>query len=400
MTDDQRIENSQGKIFYGMHFYPGVARYDDPAQKKSLTVFINEDTIRKMGPTFAAKPIFVEHVDEVDQDINELRKEADGWVVESFFNEVDGKHWVKFIIVTDQALRAIQNGFRLSNAYIPQLTPKHGVWNGVPYQQQVMGGEYEHLAIVQHPRYEESVIMDPEEFKQYNAAQAVELTKLKNSKSKGETTMSFKLFKRTKVENSADLAGMHVELPKSKKEMALEEVIAGYDKFLNMSGYADESHMVKVGENEMSVGDLVKAHQKACNDIESLKKAHEEEGRQIDDENDPAAENDSEQEIEDAGMADVGDRGGDKHLANEEEDDDTEEAKKKKDKMKNKLKNKANLDEEDEEFAKAILSRIKAKKLKNANLRNARRDDEEGPSVIDTAVDQVARGRQRYGSGN
>ncbi len=377
------IENSQGKIYYGMHFYPGVARYEAPDQEP-LTVFVNEDTIRKMGPTFAGRPIFVEHVENVEGDLNELRGEADGWVIESFFNAADGKNWVKFIVVSEKGLFAIQRGMRLSNAYIPQLIDRSGVWNGVPYQKEVAGGEFEHLAIVDNPRYEESVIMDPEEFKAYNEKKTVELKRLSNSKDKkGDNKMKLNIFKRTKVENSVDLDGMVVELPKSKKELSLTKVVEEYDKILNMNGYANGDHMVKVGENEMSVNDLVKKHQEMSEELDGMKKKNASGDDEDKDAEDPAVDNDSEKEIVEAGDADVGDRGGDKSLDNEDEEEE--------DKKKEKKQNSITIEE-----AKKVLAREKARRIKNANLREM---DEE-PMRVSLPQDQVARGKSRYGSGH
>lgn len=381
-----RVENAgKGQIFYGMHFYPGVAEYEEPG-KEPFRVFINEDTIRKMNPTFAGRPIFVEHVDEVDDDLNEVRTEADGWVVESFFNTADGKTWAKFIVVSDRGLAAIRRGYRLSNAYIPKSFADGGLWNGVTYRSEVKDGEFEHLAIVRNPRYEESVIMSPEEFKAYNDEKTLELKRLANSKTqKGEPKMKLNIFKRTKVENSVDLEGMIVELPKTKKEVSLTKVINEYDAILNMNGYANGDHMVKLNDSEeMSVNDLVKAHQEKCNELEEMKKK----GAKNDDEMDmadPAMENDEDQEgtIE-AGEEDVGDRGGDIHLSNEEDEEESEEPKKK-DKMKNEM---------TVEQARKVMAKEKAKRLANAHLRT--RDEE--TVTIDLPGDQLARGRARYGA--
>lgn len=378
------IINSQGKIFYGMHFYPGVAEYQEPDQEP-FRVFINEDTIRKMSPSFAAKPIFVEHVDEVEEDLNELRNEADGWVVESFFNAADGKTWVKFIVVSDRGLRAIQRGFRLSNAYKPLCSNEGGTWNGVSYQRTVLGGEFEHLAIVQNPRYEESVIMTPEQFKAYNEEKTVELKRLANSK--GDREVKFNIFKRQKVENSISesLEGMIVELPKSKIEVPLIKVINEYDTIMNMNGYANGDHMVKVGDkDEMSVNDLVKKHIEMCNEFEGLKAKNadggEPGGDDDMDEEDVSMEN---QDLDIDQMGDVGDRGGDVSLDNEDDEADDDKEKDKKEKTKNAIDLKAQ-------------AKAKAARLKNAHL-NAR---EEEVAHVDLAEDQIARGKARYGSGN
>lgn len=380
-----KIKNSQGSVFYGMHFYPGLAEYQEP-DGSSFRIFINEDTIRKMGPTFSGRPIFVEHVEEVDQDLGELRKEADGWVIESFFNAADGKTWAKFIVVSERGLTAIRQGYRLSNAYIPKGFGTGGLWNGVTYQKEVLDGEFEHLAIVQNPRYEESVIMTPEQFKAYCEEKTGDLKRLSNSKEQKETEeMKLNIFKRTKVENATDLDGLMVELPKTKKEMPLVKIVNDYDAILNMNGYANGDHMVKVGEkDEMSVNDLVKKHMAMCSELEKMKNAETEDGGEPgkgaddDDDMDPAVENES-LDIDQNG--DVGSRGGDKSLDNEE--DEEKDEKTKADKMKN------------EADAKKAKAKQKAQALKNAQA-NASLDEEE--VRIDLSVDQVARGKARYGS--
>jgi hypothetical protein len=394
-----------------MHFYPGVAQYDDP--DGSYRVFINEDTIRQMNPSFAGRPVFVEHVDEVDDDVNTLRNEADGWVIESFFNAADGKTWAKFIIVSDRGLAAVKKGYRLSNAYIPNLAETKATWNGVDYQRVVTGGEFEHLAVVQNPRYEESVIMTPDEFKAYNENLKTELIRLANSKEKKEKTkmgMKLNIFKRQKVENSkeVDFDGLIVELPKSKKEVSLVKVVEEYDKIMNMNGYANGDHMVKLhDDSEMSVNDLVKAHAAKCNEYDEMMNAAGEDGGEPgkgkddinpgdvkendvlseddmgehSDDGDPSLDND-----EDTKGEGKRDDNGDKSLDNEEEDD--------KDKKKKSVTNAAKV-----AAAKKIAeAKVKAARLKNAAALNAR--DEMETARLDLAEDQIARGKARYGSGN
>src|ERR1039458_6555937 len=84
-----------GQVLYGMHFEPGVAEYREKG-KDPFRVFISEKTAKQMDATFPGRPMFVDHVNEVTD------RAPDGYVVESFFNELDGKHWSKFIITTDR----------------------------------------------------------------------------------------------------------------------------------------------------------------------------------------------------------------------------------------------------------------------------------------------------------
>lgn len=392
------VQNSKGQIFYGMHFYPGVAQYD--TDEGSFRVFVNEATIRKLNPTFAGRPVFVEHVDEVDNDVNQLRNEADGWVVESFFNEADGKTWVKFLICSDRGLAAIRRGYRLSNAYIPLLIDTEATWNGVDYQKTVTGGEFEHLAIVKNPRYEESVIMTPDEFKAYNSKLKTELIKLANSKTKkGENTMALKLFKRAKLENTIDIESTVVELPKSKKEISIAQLVNDHDAILNMNGYANGDHMVKVNDkDEMSVNDLVKAYQAKCNDMDEMMNAEGEEGGEPGkgtDGIDPEVTENDALDIDQEG--DVGDRGGDESLDNVEDEDDGE-VREGGDKNKDMPPGKKTQNKKMSNAASIKLAnaRERAKRLRTAHLKN--QDDGE-MARVDLGQDQVERGKQRYGSG-
>ena len=231
-------------------------------------VFLSARNARKRWiRRWPVKPLVVEHIDGDLPDSSEgLKQLADGYVSESFYNPADGKHWAKFIAVTDKAKKAIANGWKLSNAYKATELGEGGKWHAVDYQQEVLNGEYEHLALVQRPRYEASVILSPEEFKAYNLAKKAEITRLANSadnnhKSKGESTV-LKLFTRKKVENSADFDEMMVILPKSGKELTLTELVTRMDKFENGEGFANPDHLVKVGNEEMSVKEMASCYGK------------------------------------------------------------------------------------------------------------------------------------------
>jgi len=88
------------------------------------------------------------------------------------------------LIVSDKAHEAVKKGWAVSNCYSPTEYGGGGVYHDIGYQKEVKNGEYEHLAIVPNPRYEEAVIMDPEAFKKYNEGKQQEIQQLKNSKEK------------------------------------------------------------------------------------------------------------------------------------------------------------------------------------------------------------------------
>lgn len=272
------VTNSKGSVYFGMHFYSGLAEYQEP-NGDAYRVYLNEDTIRSMDASFRGRPIFVDHVDGVDDNLDDLKTSADGWVLKSFYNEADGKHWVEFIIVSERGEAAIRKGMRLSNAYLPTSFKAGGVWNGISYQKEITGGEYEHLAIVQMPRYDESVILTPEEFKQYNQSQIQDLKRMSNSRNKENTQMGMNWFKKSKVENSVDLESMSVTLPKSGKEKTLIQLVNEADKKeMDMnSGLADMSHKVKMKDGSYcNVSELLEKHNAMAEEMEKAKNASEE----------------------------------------------------------------------------------------------------------------------------
>jgi len=229
------------QIWYGLHFYPGIAEYREEGQAP-LRVFLNENTLRDMDPTFAGRPVFVRHVEEVD--LKNLQTEADGYVVKSFYNEADGKHWVQFIVVSDKGHEAIRNGFKLSNAYLPKSYGPSGMWNGLEYTKEITAAEYEHLALVNDPRYNESKVLSPEEFKEYNNSKLTELKRVANSKSSEKRSM-FDFFKKTKVEN-AELEETIVKLPNTGKEISIKDLIKNADTIQNV----EKGPLDKEGDSE------------------------------------------------------------------------------------------------------------------------------------------------------
>jgi len=254
------------KILYGLHMCEGVAEYHETGTP--TRIFVGEDVLKNMNPTFAGKPVYVNHVENVNLDT--LQEEADGYVTESFFNKADGKYWAKFLVVSDRGHEAIRKGWKLSNAYRIKNSRGGGKWHNVDYQQEVADGEYTHLAIVPNPRYEESIVLTPEQFKEYNSQKDQELKELANSK--GERSM-FKFFKKQAVENAAEMETLSVTLSNGQ-EKTLKQVINELEEAMKAKAeekkneemeenapaepmMANGDHMVAVGEEKMKVNELV-----------------------------------------------------------------------------------------------------------------------------------------------
>lgn len=283
--------------YFGLHMAEGVAEYKE--KDGSFRIFINESTIKDMNPTFEGRPVFVNHItdDFKPEDFNE----ADGVVVKSFYNEMDGKNWVEFMVTSDKGHQAIQQGWKLSNAYFQKEHGPRGEWHGVSFDKEIKKGEYEHLAIVKNPRYSESVIYTPEQFKEYNERKRAEIKKLSNEKEKiKETPSMFKMFKREKIENAADLENTMVTL--AGKDITIAEVLSAHEKILNMNGYANGDHFVKAGDEEMSVNDMAKGYMEMKEKMKNMvekPKDEEEDKKKENEETDEAGKDDLEKEKKD-----------------------------------------------------------------------------------------------------
>lgn len=357
---DKTVKNATilPQIYYGLHMVPGVAEY---TKEQGGRIFIDEPACKNMDPTFTGKPVYVMHVDEVD--LAKLQEEADGYVIESFFNKCDGKHWAKFIIVSDEGHAAIAQGWKLSNAYLPLENAGGGKWHNVDYVREVTRGEYEHLAVVPNPRYEESIILTPEQFKAYNAEKELELQRLSNSNDEREkSTMKFNIFKKTKLENSAELESATVTLS-TGKELTIQQLVNAAEESEKETKMNMDSK-VKVDDEELSMNEVVekykalKAAKKNADDEAAKKEAEEKKKNEEMSEEDKKKKNAEDKEKEEAAKKNA----------------DEEAAKKKKD------------EEEKKQNA------LHFEKLKNAH------DAEVAATPVETSVDQVARGKTRYGS--
>lgn len=281
------------RIFYARHIAPGVCGYEDE------TVFLSEDTLRKMDKTFAGKPIYVNHQ---KVNLDNLQEEADGYVVESFYLPEDGSHWTKNIVVSDKGHEAIGKGWAVSNAYIPDEFGTSGEWHNLPYDREITDAHYTHLAIVENPRYEEAMIMTPEEFKTYKESKREQLKQLENSKTKkGEKRMNWKLFDKKEKTNSEEISNTMVELSNGST-ISIGEMINAVEEDLKKEK-KDKCNdtleeVVKVNGEDMKVGDLVKAYEKTAkkNEDEEDKEKKDAEDKDEDKKEDKKASKKNEEE--------------------------------------------------------------------------------------------------------
>jgi len=285
-----KITNEQPRRYFAKHMVQGVAGYQD------FNLYASNDAILKMEKSFEGKPLVVDHQD-IDHD--NLKNQMDGIVVRSFYNKWDGWHWAEIMAITDAAVDAIENkGWRVSNCYTPRVLDTEGTYLNVAYQQLLEDGEYDHLALVDNPRYEDSVVLTPAEFKAYNAKKEAQF--ISNSKAKKpEGKRMFEFFKKVKIENDLNPEEMIVKL-ENGVEISISEAL---DKLSNMS-----DQTVVIEGQVFTYGELI------ANKEEEIKEEKKKEEKEENEDDDEEVENKYESEDEDK----------DDDVENEEDEDEDE----------------------------------------------------------------------------
>jgi hypothetical protein len=213
---------------------PGVVMYADVGM-----VLVQKPALDKMANSMRGKPVInVDHRDVSPDDFKNGNFDGivDGNDHAVWFDPADAKFHCSFQITTPATLQNIKNGFKVSCAYRVTKWGPGGIHNNVPYEREVLDGEYTHLAIVANPRYEGVRI--------YNT--------------KGAKTMTLQWIKKLlgadgkTMENSIDIDSSKSVIEVGGKEYTLDNAIealkaqeAAKDKELANKGPADD-HIVDV----------------------------------------------------------------------------------------------------------------------------------------------------------
>ncbi|PHS61011.1 MAG: hypothetical protein COB09_18870 [Thalassobium sp.] len=274
-TDEKQNAKRFPQTFYARHMEAGLAGYENE------TILVSTDTIKKMMPSFNNMPIYVEHMTK-ECHLVDLERDGQGFVTETFYNELDGWCWSKILVTGEEAFDAIAKGWSVSNCYSPTEWGNGGMYHGCPYTREITNGEYSHLAIVDNPRYENACIMTQEEYKIYCDEKKNDLSELQNSikQKKGLNIMFFKnkkeevkvIDKDTMVEiqnddgtitavNVMEMAAL-VEKQNAAKEKEDEKEMANMDSMVDVGGKSmsikeliNEYESITATKNDMDVDD-------------------------------------------------------------------------------------------------------------------------------------------------
>ncbi len=129
----------------------GIATYKDEA------IFLSQDTLHRDMETLKGRPVVIKHQDVTPENMEE---KAVGYVTDTFYNEGAGTFGCKFVIFDDEAKELIRNGYSLSTCYKPTSFGAGGTEINTPYDREVTGLNFTHLALVPDPRYEDAKIYE------------------------------------------------------------------------------------------------------------------------------------------------------------------------------------------------------------------------------------------------
>ena len=140
-TDD----STKGKHFKSRFIQPGLAGY--PGQFGNA--LIKKENLDRFVHTLRNKPVTINHRDKITED------DKKGEVFNVWFNPEDGWYWCDGIITDDEAINLINSGWSVSCAYdFTKADNSGGTENNIPYDIEFLDGEFNHLALVDNPRYE------------------------------------------------------------------------------------------------------------------------------------------------------------------------------------------------------------------------------------------------------
>ena len=144
----------KGRHFKSRFIQPGIAGY--PGQFGN--VLITKETLNKFIDTMVGSPVVIKHK-ELDQ--NNVNEERVGVVNSVWFDDNDGWFWCDGVIWDETAINLIKDqGWNVSCAYkIKEANNDGGSENNINYDMEFLDGVFEHLAIVDNPRYERAQIV-------------------------------------------------------------------------------------------------------------------------------------------------------------------------------------------------------------------------------------------------
>lgn len=139
----------QGRPFKARFLQAGLVKYNFGV------CLLKKETIDKFLNTFLEDPVIINHIDDINSD------DVCGIIQKVWFSAEDGWFWCSGILTSEKAIKLIEDGYNVSCQYrITDYTDnvEGKLHNANPYDKEILDGVFEHLAIVENPRYEDAFI--------------------------------------------------------------------------------------------------------------------------------------------------------------------------------------------------------------------------------------------------
>jgi hypothetical protein len=265
-------ENRYPKRYRAEYIYPGIVSYEDSGAGKVLVL---EEALNRMKKSFIGKPAvnFV-HKDLTAEEAFKLSNEdleslADGVVSDvGIISDGERKGWhYADLIIWDEATKNNIDlyGFSVSCAYTPsKVDSTGGKHNNIEYDEEVLDGIYDHMAIVEHPRYEQAKIYENSKNpKEGTVAKFKFFSKKENAKKNTEEEA-----KEVDMKNSVFVNSDGEEIPmeeleaayKAKKKNEIEEE----EKKKNAVQKINAGDEVEIDGKKVKANDLYNAYKAGC----------------------------------------------------------------------------------------------------------------------------------------
>lgn len=238
----------------------GLVDYSDVDDGKYL---LRKEAIERMLPTLEGRPLVIGHQ---TIDVDSMDDVAVGYVTKGYWNPETGSFDCDVLVKDPDILNPEHNA--VSCAYVATEFGKGGRYSGIDYDAEILNGNFTHIALVENPRYNDAKIL---------------VNGLKGD------SMIRKFF--------SNGGGAADDEKKSEDEKKAED-----EKKDEEERSLSPDDVVKVGEDEVTVKDLIDCYKNACkaNEDEEKKDNEEEEKKDNEDDKKDNEEKEDEKKNEDS----------------------------------------------------------------------------------------------------
>ena len=139
---------ADSKTFDCKFIEPGFVSYrDTPGGKLEL---LKKETLDRCMPSCVGNALTIGHIEVTPENRTEVEN---GIIQEWYYNSDDGWYHVKGVVDTEPAKQRINAGQRPSCGYKVLALGSGGMDHGIRYDQEILDITFNHLAIVERPRY-------------------------------------------------------------------------------------------------------------------------------------------------------------------------------------------------------------------------------------------------------